>query len=105
MTAAVAGVLEAFLADPGTQRYGLEIMQATGYPSGTVYPILMRLHRAGWLTAEWEEVDPVIAERPARRWYRFTPDGAATARTELAARRAQHAAGNPIAKTRPTWAS
>jgi PadR family transcriptional regulator PadR len=105
MTAALAGVLEAFVADPGAERYGLDIMQATGYPSGTVYPILMRLQRAGWLTAHWEDTDPVAAGRPARRWYRLTPDGTVTARTELAVyreRRSRAATGGTV---RPTWAS
>jgi PadR family transcriptional regulator PadR len=104
MTAALAGVLEAFLADPATERYGLDIMQATGYPSGTVYPILMRLQRAEWLAGHWEEIDPAAVGRPARRWYRLTPDGVTTARTELAAYRRRNAAG-PAVKTRPTWAS
>jgi DNA-binding PadR family transcriptional regulator len=100
----VAGVLEAFLADPAIERYGLDIMQATGYPSGTVYPILIRLQQAGWLAAHWEEIDPVAAGRPARRWYRLTPDGLTTARTELAAYRQRHSAAGPAVKRRPTWA-
>jgi DNA-binding PadR family transcriptional regulator len=105
MTAAVAGVLQTFLAEPGTERYGLDIMQATGYPSGTVYPILMRLQRAGWLAAHWEEIDPAAAGRPARRWYQLTPEGATTARTALAAHRQRSAvAGSPM-PVRPTWAS
>ncbi len=105
VTAAVAGVLEAFLADPAAERYGLDIMQATGYPSGTVYPILIRLQRAGWLTAHWEEIDPVAAGRPARRWYRLSADGVTTARTELAAFRRRNAPAGSGVKARPTWAS
>lgn len=105
MTAAVAGVLQAFLAEPGTERYGLDIMQATGYPSGTVYPILMRLQRAGWLAGHWEDIDPAAAGRPARRWYLLTPDGATTARTELAAYRQRFAVTGPAVPGRPTWAS
>src|SRR4051812_42166728 len=90
MTAAVAGVLEVFLEDPGTERYGLDLMHATGCPSGTIYPILARLQRVGWLTAHWEEIDPAVAGRPARRWYRLSPDGVTTARTELAEYRRKH---------------
>lgn len=105
VTAAVAGVLEAFLADPAAERYGLDIMQATGYPSGTVYPILVRLQRAGWLAAHWEEIDPVLAGRPARRWYRLSPDGISTARTALAEHRQRRAAAGPAVRARPTWAS
>lgn len=84
-TAAVAKVLAAFLEDPAVDRYGLDLMRASGHPSGTLYPILTRLQRAGWIEAEWEEVDPVAAGRPARRYYRLTPDGAAAARDEIAA--------------------
>jgi DNA-binding PadR family transcriptional regulator len=105
MTAALAGVLRAFLAEPGAERYGLDIMQATGCPSGTVYPILLRLQRAGWLAAYWEEIDPAAAGRPARRWYLLTPEGATTARTELAACRQRSAVAGPAVPGRPTWAS
>ncbi|MFD0745083.1 PadR family transcriptional regulator [Phytohabitans flavus] len=85
VTAAVAKVLAAFLADPGADRYGLDLMRATGHPSGTLYPILQRLQRAGWVAAHWEEVDPVAAGRPARRYYRLTADGTVAARAAVAA--------------------
>ena len=84
MTVAVAKVLSALLADPAADRYGLDLMRATGHPSGTLYPILLRLQRAGWVDAHWEDVDPVAAGRPARRYYRLTPDGAVAARTAVA---------------------
>ena len=83
-TAAVAKVLSAFLADPGADRYGLDLMRATGHASGTLYPILLRLQRAGWVVAHWEDVDPVAAARPARRYYRLSPDGVVAARTAVA---------------------
>lgn len=81
----VAKVLRVFLDDPGTPCYGLELMKATGLPSGSLYPVLARLERAGWLRSEREEIDPVAEGRPARRYYALTPDGLATARVELAA--------------------
>ena len=84
MTVAVAKVVSALLADPAAERYGLDLMRATGHPSGTLYPILLRLQRAGWVVAEWEDVAPVRAGRPARRYYRLTPDGAVAARTAVA---------------------
>lgn len=59
-------------------------MRLTGYPSGKLYPILARLHSAGWLTRESEDVDPAAAGRPARRVYRLSPHGVEAARTELA---------------------
>ncbi|MEU8239072.1 PadR family transcriptional regulator [Actinoplanes missouriensis] len=89
VTTAVSKVLAALLEDPEAERYGLDLMRASGHPSGTLYPILLRLQRAGWVQAEWEDVDPVAAGRPARRYYKLTPDGVAAARTELAALRRQ----------------
>ena len=85
VTVAVATVLRAFLDDPTQPRYGYELMKLTGFPSGKLYPILARLQRAGWLIREHEEVDPAAAGRPARRFYRLTPDGVRAARGELAA--------------------
>lgn len=89
VTAAVSKVLAAFLEDPEADRYGLELMRASGHPSGTLYPILLRLQNAGWVVAYWEDIDPVAAGRPARRYYRLTPDGRVSARTEIAALQAQ----------------
>ncbi len=60
-------------------RYGFDIMDATGLPDGTVYPLLRRLERRGVLTAAWEEDDVARAEqRPPRRYYRLTPVGEAS---------------------------
>ncbi|HEX8627176.1 MAG TPA: PadR family transcriptional regulator [Catenuloplanes sp.] len=96
ITMAVAQVLAALCDDPSAQRYGLELIRATGQPSGTIYPILTRLQRAGWVEASWEQVDPAEQGRPARRYYRLTPDGVVSARVELAAlrQRLSRAAGS-----------
>jgi PadR family transcriptional regulator, regulatory protein PadR len=85
MTTAVVKVVSAFLTDPEADRYGLDLMHETGLPSGTLYPMLIRLERAGWVAAHWEEIDPVAEGRPSRRYYRMTPDGVSVARHELAA--------------------
>lgn len=56
--------------------YGFDIMDATGLPSGTVYPILRRLDREGLLESSWEK--PRIAQdeqRPPRRYYDLTAAG------------------------------
>ncbi len=84
MTTPVLKVVAAFLADPTSERYGLDLMRDTGLPSGTLYPILVRLERAGWVESRWEAVDPVAQGRPTRRYYRLTADGTAAARHELA---------------------
>jgi PadR family transcriptional regulator PadR len=89
MTAPVLKVIFALLAEPDGEHYGLELMQETGLPSGTLYPILMRLDRAGWVTSRWEELDPVAEGRPNRRYYRLTAEGVAVARAEVDAMRAR----------------
>jgi PadR family transcriptional regulator, regulatory protein PadR len=57
-------------------RYGFDVMEVTGLPSGTVYPALRRLERDGLITARWEDETVAFAEqRPARRYYRVTRGG------------------------------
>ena len=56
--------------------YGFDIIDATGLPSGTVYPALSRLERDGWLRSAWEDDDRARRDgRPARRYYRVTAPG------------------------------
>ena len=64
--------------------YGLEIIERTGLPSGTVYPLLARLESEGWVTSCWEAGDPG-ARGPRKRFYEITVNGAESARTALAA--------------------
>lgn len=59
-------------------RYGLDIMEATGLPSGTVYPTLTRLEARGFILGKWEaQADANREKRPRRRYYRLTPSGRA----------------------------
>jgi len=61
------------LAIEGDYRFGFDIMDATGLPSGTVYPALRRLESAGAIQAKWESTKQAFQEnRPARRYYRLT---------------------------------
>lgn len=84
LTTAVAQVLRAFLEDPTKTQYGFDLMQQTRLPSGTLYPILARLEKRGWITSQPESIDPTKHGRPARRMYLITPTGTETARIELA---------------------
>jgi DNA-binding PadR family transcriptional regulator len=57
-------------------RYGFDIMDATGLPSGTVYPALRRMEAAGFIASHWEA--PEIAQReqrPPRKYYELTKPG------------------------------
>lgn len=85
VTAQTQAVLAALLEDPTTPLYGLEISNAVGSPSGTIYPILARLETAGWVESQWEDIDPAIEGRRRRRYYRLTPEGERASRDALAA--------------------
>ncbi|WP_103353193.1 helix-turn-helix transcriptional regulator [Amycolatopsis sp. CA-128772] len=52
---------------------------ALDLPTGTVYPALRRLERAGWLASEWD----VVSGRK-RRTYRLTRSGEQALTTERA---------------------
>ena len=79
----VARVLSEFLSDLDRPRYGYDLIEATGYPSGKIYPILGRLTDAGWLIRQREDIDPAAAGRPARFTYRLSQEAAVAARREL----------------------
>lgn len=60
--------------------FGLDVMEVTGLPSGTVYPALRRLERDALVESRWEpEQEATAKQRPARRYYEVTPAGKAAA--------------------------
>ena len=75
--------LASFLARPQEWRYGYDISRETGLKSGTLYPLLMRLHDQGLLEAEWRPA--VKAGRPPRHAYRLSASGMKLAREVPAA--------------------
>ena len=57
-------------------RYGFDIMNQTGLPSGTVYPALRRLEQLGLVKSKWErEATAQRDGRPARKYYEVTKAG------------------------------
>lgn len=73
MTQVTALVLRAV---SGGYRYGFDVMEACGLPSGTVYPALRRLEKAGLLESSWEDAAEAHADgRPCRRTYALTAAG------------------------------
>ena len=57
-------------------RYGFDIIEQTGLPSGTVYPTLGRMEKRGFLRAIWEDRRVADAEgRPRRRYYELSEAG------------------------------
>ena len=57
-------------------RFGFDVMEATGLPSGTVYPALRRLEGLELVRSDWE-TDGQAREhrRPRRRYYELTASG------------------------------
>src|ERR1700749_4059965 len=61
------------------QVYGFSVMEATGLPSGTVYPAMRRLERDGLIVSRWEQQSIADAEqRPLRKYYKLTRNGVVT---------------------------
>lgn len=84
VTPATLAVL-AVLVSAREDLHGFAIAQEAGRPTGSIYPILDRLSRIGWLTSYWETAHPQEG-RPRRRFYRLEPDGLQAARVLLAER-------------------
>ncbi|HTP68233.1 MAG TPA: PadR family transcriptional regulator [Dongiaceae bacterium] len=76
-------LLDALLIQPSHWHHGYALSQSTGLASGTLYPILMRLDKSGWLETRWE--DAPTPGRPPRHLYRLSPTGREWAREELRA--------------------
>jgi PadR family transcriptional regulator, regulatory protein PadR len=89
---ATVDVLEVLLTSD-RPRWGLELIKATGRPSGSVYPLLDRLEQAGWVRSSWDE--DTGRRGPRRRMYVLTADGAREA-VKVCARRTR-----PTTATRP----
>src|SRR5690242_13311759 len=62
--------------------YGYDLSRGTGLKSGSLYPLLIRLEREGWLESRWEESPQ--PGRPPRHMYRITPLGASAVRAAVA---------------------
>lgn len=65
-------VLRFLLTHPRDKNSGAAIAKAARVGSGTLYPLLARLEKAGWLIGEWETADPREVGRPRRRFYTLT---------------------------------
>lgn len=80
VTPATVDILSSLL-DAGESTWGLLVIRNSGRPAGTVYPVLERLERLGWVESTWED-DPERSG-PRRRLYTLTGAGADAARTTV----------------------
>lgn len=69
-------VLGALVSRPEDELSGAQIGRTAKLATGTLYPILSRLERAGWVESRWENGDPRILGKPRRRFYSITALGA-----------------------------
>lgn len=77
-------VLTQLLTRRDVWHYGYALARETGLPSGTLYPILIRLAEQGWLQTRWTEPDrPGV---PPRHTYRLTSAGARAAAERIDSR-------------------
>lgn len=70
------------------QHYGYDLMTKAKLKSGSLYPILDRLEHHGLVASAWEDIDPKVAGRAPRRYYRLTAEGIRRAEEELRAAQA-----------------
>lgn len=79
----IDALLAALMGGVSQWRHGYDLSGETGLKSGTLYPILMRLERQGWLEARWE--DEPAPGKPRRHLYRLTALGTEEAQSTLRA--------------------
>ena len=73
LPSSLVAVLQAL--DAGAS-HGFDVINATGLPSGTVYPALARLEHDGLVESRWEAHKIALKEkRPPRRYYEMTTAG------------------------------
>jgi len=87
MTQSTIMILGFFLERLTNETAGSDVFKATGIASGTLYPILHRLEKQGWLRSRLEEIDPNIEGRPRKRLYRLTGAGEQAANERLKGKR------------------
>lgn len=84
MSPQTVALFRALVTAPQDWRYGYDLSRETALKSGTLYPILMRLNKRGWLETRWTPAES--PGRPPRHMYRLTSDGLRSAWEFLAAK-------------------
>ena len=83
ITGSTLKVLVVLLENQNQELAGSDIRKFTDIGAGTLYPILARLEKAGWVESHWEDVDPSKEGRPRKRFYRLTGIGETKSRRAL----------------------
>lgn len=99
-TGPACDVVRAMLEAPHEPVYGYQLMQKTGYGTGSLYPVLERMSAMGWIKPDSDPMtDP--AERRHRRLFRFAEGGAEAAREWLERTPVRSRAARRVLKRRP----
>jgi PadR family transcriptional regulator PadR len=93
ITAPLLDVLEVLLDAKGNELHGWAIIKTSKRGGPTVYKILERLAEMGWVDARWDD-EPTEPNKPRRRYYRLTGEGASRAASLVAKRRPHRASLN-----------
>lgn len=80
-------LLAALLEQRAQWLHGYDLSEQTELPSGTLYPILMRLNDRGIVESKWEPSPH--QGRPPRKLYRLTAEGLAYAKEHSRSGRAK----------------
>ncbi|MFF8476050.1 PadR family transcriptional regulator [Streptomyces sp. NPDC015414] len=68
-------VCERHMTEPDFEFYGFQAADELGYGPGSIYPVVRRLERAGWLISREErDNEPRETGRPPRTYYRVNPE-------------------------------
>lgn len=97
---AALSILRIMLEDPQASYYGLDLAKQSGRPTGTLYPLLRKMERQGWLRSEVEPIDPSVEGRPRRIMYSLTSRGVEKAREALHQDRARQRLLKPVGEFR-----
>jgi PadR family transcriptional regulator PadR len=76
-------IIQVFLAEPGEEFCGSDLMDRADVSPGVVYPFLVKWEEEGLLKSRWEEQDPHDLGRPRKRFYELTRTGKTKARDAL----------------------
>lgn len=76
ITPTMTTLLRKFLEDIDAPLFGFEVVREFKISSGSVYPALARLEKAGWIEGHLEDIDPKVELRRPRRYYTMTATGA-----------------------------
>lgn len=77
-------VLHYLFQNPSKHPCGADFIKNLGLSSGTIYPILLRLEKSGFVESEWEVEEASSLGRPRRRLYKITGTGIKAAQDAMA---------------------